>query len=146
MIWTGNELMETETSFAFVDQPCPKAFPCRGRTTEHRLSWTAVKGRSPQREWVTISSKVSPSPRGAEELIPAVILHRHLSLRRPKKIAIAPLALAVISFAPRGVRAGWAPIFLRLPIENIGTSCAMRYDLPPAMRAGTTPHVAWRWL
>ncbi|MGO9440819.1 MAG: hypothetical protein ACLPXM_09775, partial [Terriglobales bacterium] len=34
--------METETSFSFVDQPCPKAFPCSGRTTEDRLSWTAV--------------------------------------------------------------------------------------------------------
>jgi hypothetical protein len=53
-----------------------------------------------------------------------------LALHFLKKDAIAPLALAVISFAPSRAQAGWGGDF--------PTARAVGYDLPPATRAGGT--------
>ena len=48
MIWTGNALMKTATSFSFNDRSCPKAFRCSGWTLRIRLFWTAVIYHNPQ--------------------------------------------------------------------------------------------------
>ena len=71
MIWTGNELMETETSFSFTDQPCPKAFLCSGGMGRDRLSWTAVTILSPtaSQPWENRSG-TSSEPRRWRRLAP----------------------------------------------------------------------------
>jgi hypothetical protein len=71
--------MDTETSFSFTDQACPKAFPYSGRNMGNRLSWTAVILLSTRRKasggvQATVKEQIPP------ELMPEIA--RSLGLRQ----------------------------------------------------------------